>query len=589
MAEGETVKPLGDNTGSHPVVKWFKIIILVVMVFYSVYGLIMSILAFVNFSKITGSFNNIVDNWKNELIIDIQAKNIPPSPGVKPTCDTGFEPFLIYKWPGTVDGCDCRTATNTQLPNNKTITKTIFPGTCTSDMTAVTCKGVASTPAATYDNYRNYLYCVKKAKGITYATVSKYMNKDGSCQSGYHLCGGGGVAKADEINGVCVPDATFPSGACPVMDIQKAAVTPGAGYVALGTSGFWVSKSPSISSSVLSEYLMNEGVACKGDVNSITTTGDNHPLTAKNFSRCTTMESNFVVVDSGIDRVSYFADNRNFLTSPVEIDKYVLSSQLMKTFKRNFYGFRPDCRADVNKMIDNQDEVKSIYGAQVGNLIIAVIVAFIVGLIFSYYDLFMLCSNPANPGRVGAQKCIDRKPTIGLVVSLIHIAILIWAVAVSGKIKSYFSDLGERKCGDAETSKNLKDLSGQVNDYVYSKNLQALIITAIKVAVDILMMIFKALCCKNKEEANRGNSSVAPAPISNRNDESKPSPQQNYAPVPVNPGFSAGGPPAGFSGGFGAPAPGYNPQVQAGFQPGFQAGYQQPGFQPGYQQPQFNM
>lgn len=62
MAEGDTVKPLGDNTGSNPIVKWFKIIILVVMVFYSVYGLIMSILAFVNFSKITGSFNNIVDN-----------------------------------------------------------------------------------------------------------------------------------------------------------------------------------------------------------------------------------------------------------------------------------------------------------------------------------------------------------------------------------------------------------------------------------------------------------------------------------------------------------------------------------------------
>lgn len=566
----DSVKPVTSSSSSHPLIKWAKIIMLVGMVFYSVYGLIMSILAFVNFSKITGSFNNLIDNWKTEMIIDVTATNIATFSSPIPACAAGYDPFLRYEWPGTVAGCDCRFATKTDLGNNVTITRTIFPGACTTNMTAVSCSNVAATPKATYSIFRNFAFCVRKAKGITYASLSKFMKADGSCESGYHLCGGGGVAKADEINGVCVPDATFPSGACPIMDIQKASSSPGAAYTQLGGSQVWVSKSAMATSSVLSEYIMNEGVVCKGSVNEITTTGDNHPLMARNYTRCTTMESNFTVVDEGINRQAFFGDNGNFLSSPPDIAAYVTTSQMMKTFKRNFYGFKPPCRADVSKMVDNQDEVKSIYGAQVGNLIIAVIVAFIVGLIFSYYDIFMLVSNPANPGRVGAQKCLDRKPTIGLVVSIIHIAILIWAVAVSGKIKSYFTDLAERQCGDQDTSKNLKDLSGQVNDFVYSKNLQALIITAIKVAFDILLMIFKALCCKNKDEGNnRGDSTVAPAPISNR-DENKPNNQQNYAPVPMQAGFNNGAPvgfnggaPVGFSGGFGAQvAPGYQQPQQ---------------------------
>lgn len=534
--------------------KCLKVIYLIIMLFYSVYSVIMASIAFAKFSKITGKFQGLMHTWKQDLIVDIKAVTASTA------CPTDYQLLYNYKWPGTVDGCDCRSITDTSIPNsNSTLERKIYRATCNSTQTTKGCGFVIKTPAKDLTNYKGATYCIKRLAGKNFINLGDKLQTDGNCVSGYKKCGG----STDAMYSVCVDTKDFAT-ACPVSDIADTAVSPD--HVQMPSSTlYYVNTKGNVAESVISEVLLNENGVCDGQWNATTTSGSNHPLMTTDIPICTSYDSSYKGIESGIDRVTFFQQNAVPLTSPVAMNTYVLASQQMKTFKKAYPPFKPQCRPDLVKLADNEDEIKSIKSAQTALFVVAIIVAFLLGLIYTIVEIMILCAkNDGQPHK--CQKCMDNKQYVNWGVKIIHIAILIWAVVVSGKVRGYFLDVGSRKCSDQQTSANLEDLGGQVNDYVYIQNRNSLIVTALMLGLDFLIALYKCTCGKKKPQP----APMAPVPLNSSNKGGIMSPDQvSMAAVPT-PNYGGGvemaaGPRPNMGGVAPmGPAPGYNPYPQGG-------------------------
>ena len=113
------------------------------------------------------------------------------------------------------------------------------------------------------------------------------------------------------------------------------------------------------------------------------------------------------------------------------------------------------------------------------------------------------------------QGCLAQRLWLNPLIKLIHIIILAIAVAVSGKVRTYFSDLSVKNCGTASTNANLMDLSDQINNYVYMQNRNSLIVTCIMIFIDVLTLLYTCLCKKKEQtdkQAQGGNNGNAVTP-----------------------------------------------------------------------------
>lgn len=501
-----------DDTANMPT--WKKvltIIYLLGMLGYSIYSMVAAAKAYFNFSNITGTYDNIVNNWQMPIITDFQALAAPAS------CPTNYNVMTNFPWDGTVAGCYCVNATGTfDTPTNASITKTTYQGTCNTTQRNLGCGNIAATNAITMNTYNGFIYCYQTLAGKTFGTLAQYMNDDGTCQSGYYLCGGGG-ATTNKLNAVCIPNGAIAGNACPIMDVSTTAVD--ATYTPTGP--VFISRNPNSAVSLVSELVFNEGGVCSGQVMTKTITTSNFPLNAKNYTVCTNFDSTFTKIDSGVSRKTFFVANGGNLLITPDFNTYFSSTANLANYKRTYFGFQPNCRVEVTNMINNQGAVNSIQGAQTGLFVIAVIVAFIIGLIFTIVEIVLICKCVEGEKRVSCLKCNSSQHWINFVVKIIHLAFLIWAVAVAGKVRGYFTNLATKNCGSSFTNDNLTNLADQINTYVYQDDLKSLIITSIVIGVDVLLMIFRC-CCKKK------------APDTSVQNQGPP-PQQ-MQPMPMQPG-----------------------------------------------------
>ena len=210
------------------------------------------------------------------------------------------------------------------------------------------------------------------------------------------------------------------------------------------------------------------------------------------------------------------------------------------------------------------------------------------------------------------------------------------AVVVSNKTKGFFTDLADDKCSDDATNEILTDFAEQVREFVFSKNVKALIVFGLMMLVELLKLIYMKTCGnkENKKERekekkkkdhnkqqyndnsvntnlnpqmnqngqfnpnmNNGQNfnQAPPRPVDSSDDEENGMPphpgnmngQQNFNGMPPNPGFNNGynGQQQGFpqQGGFNGQQQGF-PQ-QGGFN-GQQQGFPQ---QPNYAQGNYEM
>jgi hypothetical protein len=482
----QPVKPADEKVG------WkgcLTILYLIAMLVYTAYTTVVAGIAFTNYSKITGAFASLISNWQQPLIMDINA--VAPAAN----CATGYSPLTVYTWPGSNAGCDCSTSTDVTTPtHNATIIKKIYVGTCNSTQILYTCTGIGATAAKSMTDYHGFVYCVKRSPD-TFVSLATNLQTDGTCKALYTQCGG----MTNKLNAVCVPNGAYPSSTgCPLMDIKDSS---SASYSAVSGSTDFFDTYGIQDPAPISEILFNDGGVCSGQLNTFTTTGGNHLLLTKNYTVCSSFDTSFTQFKAiGVTKTQLFSDNS--VTLPSQIQPIITTpTQTIYPFKRNFFGFQPQCRADVATMVSNESKVLSIKTAQTILFIVSVVVAFILGIIFTIIEICVLCKTQQVQN---CQSCLNSRDYLNWAIKIIHMACLIWAVAMAAGIKSYFTNLGNKMCGDANTNSNLSNLADQINTYVYSKDLQAIIIGAIMIFIDILMIIYKC-CCAKKEEPKPTN------------------------------------------------------------------------------------
>ena len=104
----------------------------------------------------------------------------------------------------------------------------------------------------------------------------------------------------------------------------------------------------------------------------------------------------------------------------------------------------------------------------------------------------------------GKKDCVD------LTLKSINAAFLIWAVVVSSQTKGFFSKLSTDLCFTVDLNTLVNDFAIQVNDFVYKKNLNALI----SFLVAVLVTIIKLILPKKKPDAAT-NPTIQPSPVPN--------------------------------------------------------------------------
>lgn len=469
--------------------KILKVIYMVLMIGYAFYSVYSAIAAFVKFKNITGTYLGIIDNWQLDMIKDIKAVTADTN------CPADYKNIFNYEWPGTNEGCNCLSIKDGTKPPNQNITlnKKIYETKCNASTIAVGCSTIAPTAGVNMTSYLGYKYCVQRAKGTSFVETAKNMNDDGSCKTGFTKCGG----NADPMNAVCIDPAQF-NGGCPVMDIKSSQVN--ANYVRLGASPLYISTKADHSLSAMSEIYINEGGVCASSPGTTTTAGSPHPLMKSTIRSCNSYDNSYTSLGASIDKVSFFAAHKVLVSAVPELDKYVLTSQFITPFKRSYFGFKPICRMDVSRMSNSEGEVKTIQIAQSSLLAIAIIVGFILGIVFIILELIVIFECVDRQSRKCLDCCINSRLWLNPILKVIHIIILANSVAVSGKVKNHFSNLAEKNCGDAKTSANLKDLSFQISEYIFKQNRNSLIVTSIMIFIDFVMIIYK--CFFQKKEDN---------------------------------------------------------------------------------------
>lgn len=467
-----------------------KAIYLVIMIGYSCYSVYAAIAAFTKFDKITGQFLGLLDNWKYDMIKEIVT--------VDPTaeCPTGYAPLLKYKWHGTMDGCNCKNITTTyDATANVTLKNVIYKNKCNSTQTGLGCSMIAPLAAKDLTVYRGYKYCAERIKGSSFLETAEKMKEDGTCMDGFMKCGG----KDNSMNAICADKTKF-NNICPVMDITDN--PPGTnGYVRVNLSHLYITRHADFGNSSISEIHGNDGGICLKSAKETTTTLTNHELMNKNLTRCTEFDNSYKAFGAGQPLRDLFTTNGVFVSVVPELETHITNAQNFIPFKKDYIGFKTTCRDEVRVMVNSEGEVKSIRGAQTGLLAIAIIVGFILGVVYIILELIVMFGCGCQPERIAKMKnCLECRIYANPLLKILHIIFLAWAVAVSGRVRNYFTNLAVQNCGDAGTNNNLNDLSSQINKFVYEQNRNSLIVTCVMILLDIVTLIFKKCCDKKKND-----------------------------------------------------------------------------------------
>ena len=107
-----------------------KAIYIVVMAFYGLYGLYLATQVYFKFRDLSKGFNNIVENWGEDIITDFSFV----ANGAQ--CPVGYTAEFEYNYGGARAGCDCSSSTGSNNIDKKFYTS---PKTCNSTQISAGC------------------------------------------------------------------------------------------------------------------------------------------------------------------------------------------------------------------------------------------------------------------------------------------------------------------------------------------------------------------------------------------------------------------------------------------------------------------
>lgn len=159
-------------------------------------------------------FESIKTSWSKEFIVEIQQKADAAA-----ACPPNFQPALNYKWPGSLEGCDCSKSTAAN--------KGIFKVKCTPEQKTAGCADSVATEPKNLTKWRDSkankeFLCVKRMPNLSMnTTIYKADIKSRSCVKGYKVCPPPSDEPLKDEFGrrVCIPES---EPECPISQVKIA-------------------------------------------------------------------------------------------------------------------------------------------------------------------------------------------------------------------------------------------------------------------------------------------------------------------------------------------------------------------------------
>ena len=204
-------------------------IYILVMIFYTIFGLVQAIQAYVKFRDLSKGYNNIIKNWKQDIILDFQLV------GAGAECPTDYKNEFVFNYGGAMAGCDCE-----QITPAQNITQIMYTQACNSTQTQVGCIDKREVPAIDFKSWaidnvalNSRVICTKRKKGTTFISESTKLSSEGTCQTGSIECGSSAAVDPSRLKAMCISQEVA---GCPVMDISSTGPPPSPGGSAAATS-----------------------------------------------------------------------------------------------------------------------------------------------------------------------------------------------------------------------------------------------------------------------------------------------------------------------------------------------------------------
>lgn len=170
--------------------------------------------AYKGFDQAYFPFESIKTSWSKEFIVDIEQK-----PQGLAACSANYVPALSYKWPGSVDGCDCSKSTGTD--------KGIYKIPCTGAQNGTGCATSKAVEPKNLNKWRDSkatteFLCVKRMPNLSMNTTIFFADiKNRTCMKGYKVCPPPSDEPLKDEFGrrVCIPESE-PD--CPISQLKIA-------------------------------------------------------------------------------------------------------------------------------------------------------------------------------------------------------------------------------------------------------------------------------------------------------------------------------------------------------------------------------
>jgi hypothetical protein len=85
--------------------KYLEVLYCLLILGWSISSIVLSVLMLKKMKTLESNFESLLENWKSDIITDITTTYANSSE--PPICDTGYESFLKYNWPGSNKFCLC--------------------------------------------------------------------------------------------------------------------------------------------------------------------------------------------------------------------------------------------------------------------------------------------------------------------------------------------------------------------------------------------------------------------------------------------------------------------------------------------------
>ncbi|CAD8199615.1 unnamed protein product [Paramecium pentaurelia] len=448
--------------------------------------LILSIMSYYFYSDAFDNYKYIIENWKQQPIQSIRLSF--------DKCNNEEINLINYRWPGTVDGCDCRYSfrllsikTNnhhTWFPRNKIYNNHA----CNITQRAWGCISIYAKDAINFNRFPTQ----NQKEGFKLCAI---LEKDNSFYS--HLpeldeCPKGQIKCGNEVNYFyCTSQSE-----CPIFEIGFKDVT------LIDNSQEQTEKGLTLLYNRKSEYKLplvevrvseGEGICMKNHLRGLSNGRVEYPLMRENKTECQ-IDKRFIKLKSS-NEVEFYESN-NQLKIQDQLRGYEISKQYQwGLYARGYIEWKMSCRGEMfDNFIDQEQILEEILYTQKYLMIVSIIFFIIISVIWSYIQAHTLQGGdwPCIKGR-GTEESntiFYLEILTKIILQSLQAFIIIMSFSRTKEESNFLESVISRNCSDEYVQIQLEYLRDMLSENIYRFNWGCLILFCITTVLDFCVVSY---------------------------------------------------------------------------------------------------